>query len=235
MAEKRVKLAGVRKLIGERMLASVNEIPQISGMVKIDMTELTALTERLKNAGKKISSTSLLVKALGITLTEIPQLNSRLEKEEIVYYDEVNPGIAVNTPGGLLVVVMKGVQDKTLFDIEDDFRKMIDKIRNKKLTMDDTTGGTVTISNLSKEKIYSFNSIINNDECLIIGLGGVQKEATVMGDGSIAPRDISTLTVNMNHTIVDGMSAAQFLGRMQELLQDPAAQLMTSEEREILA
>lgn len=234
MSEKRVKLAGIRKFIGDKLLESVNTIPQVSGTIPIDMTEFLALLEALRKNGHKVSGTSLLVKALAIALTESPQLNARQENDEIVYYDHINPGIAVSADSGLLVVTMKNVQEQSLMEIEAQFRELIGKVTAKKLTMDDTTGGTVTISNLMKEKLTSFNSIINNNECLIVGVGGLQKQAVVLVDGTIAARDMCTLIVNMNHTIVDGIAATKFLTRMQELLQNPAVRLLSERERDEL-
>jgi len=231
MGERREKLVGVRKLIGERMLQSSTEIPQVSGIIKIDVTDLLALSQTLRKSGAGVSMTSLIAKAMSVGLAELPSLNSRLEGEEIVYYDNINLGVAASAPQGLLVVVLKDLQNKGLFEIDKDFRELMGRVQTKKLTMDDITGSTVTLSNLSKEKLSGFNSIINNNECILIGIGGIAKEAAVLPDGSIGPRDTFNLMINMNHTIVDGMSAAKYLERMQYFLEHPAESLLTDEER----
>jgi pyruvate/2-oxoglutarate dehydrogenase complex dihydrolipoamide acyltransferase (E2) component len=222
MGEKRVKLSRMRKLIGENLKKSILEIPQASGYARIDVTELLQLQQKLGEQGIKASITALLVHAIALGLKKYPQLNARQEGDEVVYYDSVNPGIGTDTKNGLMVLVMKDVQDMTLLETCQAFRDLMGKLKENKLTMDEISGGTITISNLSKSRTLYFSSIINNNESLIMGVGGIHKEASVMPDGSILPRDICYVCININHTLVDGMTSALFLEYLCEILEQPA-------------
>lgn len=225
MEETRVRLSGMRKLIADNMRRSA-QLPQASGVIQLDMTELLSLSEALKAKGRGVSMTSLLLVALGKALRETPELNSRIEGDEVVTYSEVNAGVAVADAAGLMVVVVRGVDHKDLFEIDAEFRGLMSRVKAKKLTMDDITGSTVTLSNLSKERLRAFSSLINNNECLIVGLGGIHREPAVLPDDTIVVRSRADLIVNMNHAIVDGMPAARFLGSMQRMLEDPVPCLL---------
>lgn len=223
MAEKRVPLSRMRKLIGDNLKKSVTEIPQASGYVRVDVTNMLKMQQELQEKGIKVSPTVLFTHAIALGLKKYPQLNARQEGDEIVYYDDVNPGIGTDTKNGLMVLVMKGIQDMTLIETADLFRNLMQKLKSNRLTMDDISGGTVTISNLSKSRIQAFSSIVNNNESMIMGIGAIHKEATVMPDNTIVPRDICNVCININHTLVDGMVAALFLDYLCEVLENPYA------------
>lgn len=221
MGETRKKLSKMRTLIGNNLRKSVQEIPQVSGNIKVDCTEMQQLQKQLLQEGHKVSDTVFLIKAIAVALKDFPEFNSRLEGDEVIVYDTVNAGIAVNTKMGLMVGVLKDVQDKSLLEISAGFKGLMDKLKNNKLSMDDINGGTFTISNLSKSRSLSFSSIINNNECFIMGMGGIHKEAVVLDDGTIAARDVCNVIINLNHVLVDGLAAAFFMERLGEVLDHP--------------
>jgi pyruvate/2-oxoglutarate dehydrogenase complex dihydrolipoamide acyltransferase (E2) component len=226
MGEKRIELNYMRKIIGKKLKESLETIPHVAAMLRVDMTELLALSDELRSQGRKITMTALFVKALSIALTEIPELNARLEGEEAIYYDHVNPGIAVPIKNGLIVVVLRNTNAKSLFEIDADFRALMQKVREKKLTMDDMAGGTVTFSNMSKKKMEIATSIINNNEALLVTLGSIHKNAVVMPDGTVSARDMAYVIANLNHTLVDGMDGSRYLERMQQILESPKEYLL---------
>ncbi len=225
MGERREKLSRMRAMIGDNMRKSSQEIPRASGFISVDMTELLELQQELREQGKKVSDTIFLVKAVVEGLKERPELNARLEGDEVVYYDSINAGVGANTPNGLMVLVLRDLRNKSLLQIADQFREMMGRLANNKLTMDDVTGSTFTISSLSKSKLRAFSSIINNNECFILGMAGIHKEPVVLEDGSIAARDICNIIVNMNHVLVDGVSITAFLERVCDVLEHPRAYL----------
>ena len=225
MNERREKMTGIRKVIAENMRVSA-QIPQAFGALRIDLTNLLASAEALKAAGTGVSMTSFLLAALGQVLREAPELNSRFEGDEIIYYDEVHAGVGVATDAGLMVLVVRGIDRKDLFAIDADFKELLHRMRIKKLRMEDVSGSTVTVSNLSKEKLQIFNSLITNQECLIVGLGGVHREPVADAEGGVSVRQVANLMVNMNHLIIDGRPAARFLERMQQRLEDPEKYLL---------
>lgn len=226
MGERHETLSRMRKLIGDNMRRSSREIPQASGFVSVDVTELLAVQKELRSQGKKVSDTIFLVKAVVEGLKERPELNARLQGDEVIYYDSINAGIAADTPNGLMVLTLRDLQEKTLLEIADQFRDTMNRMSQNKLTMDDVTGSTFTISSLSKSRLRAFSSIINNNECFILGMAGIHKEPVVLNDGSIVARDICNIIVNMNHVLVDGVSITTFLERVCSVLEDPRSCLL---------
>lgn len=221
MAEQRKKLSKMRKLIGENMKQSNINNPKTSGFMLCDVTEFLELKEELAAKGHKISDTVFFVKAIALALKEYPALNSRLDGDEYILYDSINPGIAVDTPRGLIVLTLRDTQDKTLFEIADDFRNLMHRMKDNQLTMDDYTGSTYTISNLSRSNGGFFTSIINNNECFIIGVGGIHKQALVLENDEIAARSVCYVTVNGNHVLVDGVETGKFMERIRQIIEHP--------------
>lgn len=226
MQERREKMTGMRKIIADNMRVSA-QIPQAFGVLRIDMNALLTYSEKLKGEGYHISMTSFLLTALGQVLRENPTLNSRFEGDEIIYYDEVNAGVAVASDAGLMIVVVRGIDHKDLFTIDSEFKELMQRLKKKKLRMEDISGSTVTVSNLSKEKLQMFSSLITNQECLIIGMGGIEKVPVVTESDQIVVHSAANLMVNMNHIIVDGMPAARFLDMMQVRLEHPEEYLIS--------
>lgn len=221
MAEQRKKLNRMRKLIGENMRQSNINNPKTSGFGLYDFTELLEMKQELEAAGRKVSDTVIFLKAIALTLKEYPAMNARLEGDECIVYDSINPGIAVDTPRGLITLTLRDTQDKSLMDLAEDFRALMHRMRDGKLTADDYTGSTYTISNLSRTSGGFFTSIINNNECFIIGFGGIHKQAMVLENDVIAARSVCYVTVNANHVLVDGVETGKFMERLREILEHP--------------
>lgn len=221
MGETRTKLNNVRKFIGKKLNDTKNSMPITTGGCLLDLTKLLALMEEMKADGKKVALSAFFAKALGIALLEIPMLNTRIENgDELIMYDHVNVGLAVAADTGLLVVVLKDCDKKDVFQINQDLRDLMTKVKEKKLTLDDTSGGTTTFSNVAKTEFFFCTSIVNNDECLITSLNQIRKEQVVMPDGSIEIRDMSMFVVNTNHTIVDATEPNKLFVRLKELIED---------------
>ena len=221
MGETRTKMSKMRKMIGANLGKSLADFPQAHGYSQVDITDLLKLQAELKEKGHKVSSTALFSHALVLGLKACPKLNARMEGDEIITYDEVNMGVGTATKNGLMVLVLKGIQDMTLLETSEAFRELMHKLRDNKITMDDITGGTITLSNQSMTRIDAFNSIVNNNESLIIGVGTIRKAPCVMEDGSIAVRDVCNVCININHTLVDGKDSADFMDVVCDALEHP--------------
>lgn len=139
----------------------------------------------------------------------------------MIVYDAINPGIAVDTPRGLLSLTLHHTENKTLLEISDGFRDLMHRLKEGRLTMDDYTGSTYTISNMTRSAVHFFTSIINNNECFIIGFGGIHKAPVVLEDGSIAAHDVCYMTTNANHVLVDGMETDHFTEMLGTILTHP--------------
>ena len=182
---------------------------------------MLALKKELAEAGVKVSVTAIVTAALVKVLTEMPKLNARIEGDELIYYDEINPGMAVNSDKGLYVLTIPDAADMSVVEVGDKINELRDRLFAKKITRDDIVGSTVTLTSLGKCRTDICTSIINNDECLIIGVGNTKKEAVVEEDGSIVAKDMLWLCVNYNHSITDGTPISHFCDRFCEVVEHP--------------
>lgn len=222
MGEKRTKLTRMRRQIGDNLRQSDLHNPKISIFGLCDFTELLQMKAEYQARGEKISDTALFIKATALALAEYPALNSRLEGDEIVTYDSFHAGFAVDTPRGLIVLVARDVQEKPLPELARQVSDTLRRLKEGTLTLDDYKGSTFTVSNMSKAGFGSHaTSIINNDECVIVGFGGIHKGVFADENDRPVVRDACYVTVNFNHAIVDGLIATQFMARLKQILESP--------------
>lgn len=218
----------MRRIIGERMLESVNTIPAVRYFADVDMSELEALRKRLNErmkGGVRISVNDLLMKLCAKLLVETPMLNASVQLEEgriagFVLHGSVNVGLAVALPGGLIVPNIKDVQNKGLAEIASARADLVERARCGRLMPDDTMGGTFTLSNLGMVGIDSFTPIINPPEAAILGVG-TTREKPVVVDGEVVVRPIATFCLSADHRLIDGADAAAVLAKLKELVENP--------------
>lgn len=221
---KRIALSDIRQVIAERMSTSWQNSPMVTLNVDVDCTLLKKLREDLKSSFKEkwlnLSYNYILMKACAVALKEQPMLNSYLEGNEVVLYDEINIGLAVATEEALLVPVVKDVAGKNLYEIASDGDALIEKARKGELAIDDVTGGTFTITNLGMFGVRDFTPIINPPQCAILGVGEMKDKPCVY-DGQIIVKPMMALSLTFDHRIVDGAQGAIFIRRVKELLENP--------------
>ncbi|HAF50638.1 MAG TPA: 2-oxo acid dehydrogenase subunit E2 [Synergistaceae bacterium] len=221
---KRIALSDVRQVIAERMSTSWQNSPMVTLNADVDCTLLKKLREDLKSSfkekGLNLSYNYILMKACAVALKEQPMLNSYLEGNEVVLYDEINIGLAVATEEVLLVPVVKDVAGKSLYEIASDGDALIEKARKGELAIDDVTGGTFTITNLGMFGVRDFTPIINPPQCAILGVGEM-KDRPCVCDGQIIVKPMMVLSLTFDHRIVDGAQGAIFIRRVKELLENP--------------
>ena len=221
MEIKREELSKMRKTIGDNLMKSLITIPHATITTTVDMTNLIELRENLKKDGTNLSLTTFLMKAVEKHLAEYPIFNCRLEEEEVIYYDHVNAGVAVDSDRGLMVINVPDVHKKSISELTEDMRDRVARLKAGKITMDDITGSTFTISNEAMSTNDHFNSIINNNECFILGLARYKKQLVVNDDDTTSIRKIANIMLNYNHRMVDGMESAAFLGKISQTLASP--------------
>jgi pyruvate/2-oxoglutarate dehydrogenase complex dihydrolipoamide acyltransferase (E2) component len=221
MGEKRVRLNAMRRYIGKALQHSVVTYPQASGFFQADSTELLALKTELSSRGIHTSFTAFIVKAVVIALKDMPLLNSRIEGDEMIVYDEINPAIAIADEKGLYVPVIRGAQSKSTAEISEELSILVKKVKENKITPDDMAGGTITISSAGTGRTEFFTSIVSGDQCLIIGVGRTKKQPVVLADGSIAAREMTWMVTNMNHLLTDGRPVSLFRDRLVEIWENP--------------
>jgi pyruvate dehydrogenase E2 component (dihydrolipoamide acetyltransferase) len=221
-----VPLKGVRKIIAERMAASWRAAPHISFTVTIDMTEAeaqrAAWNEGRAKGEAKLSVTGLLIKAVADLLPTHRYLNASLRGEEVLLHDHVNLGMAVAREEGLIVPVLRGVDGLTLDEVAFQCADLAQRAREGKLSPDEVTGGTFTVSNLGMFGVQQFTAIINPPESAILAVGTLGPEPVVL-DGSVEVRQRMRITLSVDHRVADGALAGQFLADLRKSLEEPEA------------
>jgi pyruvate/2-oxoglutarate dehydrogenase complex dihydrolipoamide acyltransferase (E2) component len=232
--EERVPVRGLRRKIAEKMAQSMRTVANFSYVEECDVTELvefrTKLKEKADKMGTKISFMPFIAKAVVIALKEFPDLNATLLEEngsptEIIYKKYYNIGMAVDTPEGLTVPVLKDVDCKGIWELASEIQALGQKARDKKLTMADLHEGTFTISNAGNIGGLFAPPIINYPEVAIMGVHQIKRKPMVIGE-EIRIRDVMYLSLSLDHRVVDGAVAARFMNRVVALLQDPKVLLL---------
>jgi pyruvate dehydrogenase E2 component (dihydrolipoamide acetyltransferase) len=203
----------MRRAIAERMTKSVREQPQFSISRDVDMA---AANEKRKVAGA--SYTDAIVAACAKALRDHPRLRSRYEDEALVTSDEINVGIAVALPDGLIVPVIRDADRLDLGELARAREELERAAQAGKLHTDALTAGVITVSNLGTMGIDRFTAIVNPPEAAILAVGRVADRA-VAKDGVVAVRPIATLTLSVDHRVADGATAARYLSAIAERLE----------------
>ncbi|WP_394139049.1 dihydrolipoamide acetyltransferase family protein [Cytobacillus oceanisediminis] len=216
---------GLRKIIGDRMTHSAQNVPQVTLHCDIDMTEVVALRKDLlpnieKRTGFRISYTDIFVKFAAHTLKKHPILNSSFRGGKIELHSAVNIGVAVDVPNGLVVPVVKEADKKTLSELTSEIKRLVRAAQANKLSFEQISGGTFSISNLGMFAVDSFNPIINEPESAILGIGRI-REQLVQKEGSIQAISQVTFNLTFDHRVIDGAAAARYLTDLKNALENP--------------
>ena len=221
-AFKHVPLTGIQKITGKKMLESHLTIPPVTQNIKADVTELMNMRIALNNAGDvKFSVNDFILMAVVKTLKEYPRLNSEFNENDLIYKNNINLGVAVASPRGLLVPVVHKAENYSLKDLSSIVKNLAEQGRDGKLSLDKLTGGTFTVSNLGMYGICSFTPIINPPEAGILGVCSIEDCLKLNDNGEVENRKVMELCLTYDHRIVDGAEAAMFLRRLKEYLTTP--------------
>ncbi len=214
-----IPLRGVRGKIAERMRASLQSMAQLTLTTEADVTDLVSRRDEVKGE-IPVTYNHLLLRACAVALKKHPRLNAVVEADEIRECQEVNIGIAVPLPDGLIVPVLRHVDQMSLAEVVEQSDHAVALVRSRRATPDLMTGGTFTISNLGTFGIDSFTPIINPPEVAILGVGRITERPVRAGE-TIAWTRVISLSLTVDHRAVDGVPAAQFLQTLTELLGEP--------------
>ena len=214
----------LRRTIARRMTQSALN-PHITMITEIDMTEAVALRKEInlkveKVHGIRVSFNDIIVKAVADTLELFPKFNATLAGNDLHMFDEVNIGVAMATDDGLIVVTIRDANKKSITDIAVEIKEKGKLAKMNKLAPEELTGSTFTISNLGPFKVDLFIPVINPPETAILALGQIKKKPVVVDD-AIAVRSMMMASCAVDHRILDGAPAGQFLAALKETLENP--------------
>ncbi|MEO1959692.1 MAG: 2-oxoglutarate dehydrogenase complex dihydrolipoyllysine-residue succinyltransferase, partial [Paracoccus sp. (in: a-proteobacteria)] len=228
--EERVRMTRLRQTIARRLKDAQNSAAMLTTYNEADMSAIMELRGEYKEAFEKkhkvkLGFMSFFVKACCHALQEVPEVNAEIDGTDVVYKHYVNMGVAVGTPNGLVVPVVKDADRKGFAEIEKEIGELGTRARDGKLTMAQMQGGTFTISNGGVYGSLMSSPILNPPQSGILGMHKIQDRPVVVG-GQIVIRPMMYLALSYDHRIVDGKGAVTFLVRVKEALEDPRRLLM---------
>lgn len=232
------KMSRLRKTVAERLVYSKNSTAMLTTFNEVDMTNINKIRAKYGDAFKKkyevnLGMMSFFTKAVCLALEKYPAVNAYIEEGNIVYHDYCDISIAVSTPKGLVVPVIRNAESLSLAEIEKTVKSLAIKGRDGQLTMDDMTGGTFTISNGGVFGSLMSTPIINPPQSAILGMHKVQDRPMVI-DGKIEVRPMMYLAVSYDHRIIDGKESVGFLVAIKDFLENPDKMLLGADPIDLL-
>ena len=228
--ERREKLSQLRKTVSRRLVAVKNETAMLTTFNEVNMMPIMELRKKYKEKFKErydinLGFMSFFAKACCIALQEWPSVNAMIDGEEIIFHDFVDISIAVSAPKGLVVPVIRNAESMSFSQIEKEVLRLATKARENKLSIEEMTGGTFTITNGGVFGSMMSTPIINSPQSAILGMHNII-ERPVVENGEIRIRPIMYLALSYDHRIIDGRESVSFLVRLKELLEDPSRMLL---------
>jgi len=226
-----VEMNGIRRATVKAMSLSHEQNAAFTGMRDVDITPVYDLRQEIKPLaeakGIKLTYLAFIVRAVALALKDFPNINIRadFEKQEILEIHNINIGIAVDTPQGLLVPVIKNADQLSLFEIAHQIQELASKSRDRKLTMSEMSDATFTISNFGSVKLDYATPIINSPQEAILGIGNMTKTPVYVGE-TIEPRYLMPFSITCDHRVIDGADAARFINQVQTYLANPLGLLV---------
>ena len=229
----RISLSGRRRVIAERLADSHRQTVPVTLTSQVDATNLVSLRQQFKAAGETLIPAihDIIAKLVAGCLRQELRLAGRWDGDAIVlpYDNEIHIGLAVDTPEGLIVPVLRNVVNESLLSLAAESSRIIRKSRAGRLSGAEMQGAVFTITNLGSFGIDTFTPVINLPETAILGLGAIRKLAVVASDDRIEVRPMMTLSLTFDHRAIDGAPAAKFLQSLVAAIENPAARLLMSE------
>lgn len=216
------KLAGMRKVVAQRMLQSHTEIPPVTQNTKVDVTELMKFRKMLMaETGNKYSVNDLILKATAKCLRQHPEVLVSLDGDQIIQRAHVNLGMAVALAAGLIVPVIRDADRLGLDALSAAAKDLASRAKGNKLTPDEYKGSTFSVSNLGMFGIETFTPIVNQPDAAILGVCAVEDELVMDDEGNISKHQVMRLSFTYDHRLIDGAVAAKFVMALRDLLEKP--------------
>jgi pyruvate dehydrogenase E2 component (dihydrolipoamide acetyltransferase) len=230
-SEERIKIIGIRRKIAERMVAATRTAPHFTYVEEVDCTRLVELRTMLKPVaaarGIKLTYIPFFMKACSMVFREFPNVNAVMDEAsfELVVKGDHNFGLSVDTPTGLMVCVIKNVEQKKVLDIAEELTDLIDRTKTGRAKLDELKGGTFTVTSVGSIGGVLATPILNVPEVAILGVNQIKDRAVVI-DGEIVVRKMTYLSPSFDHRVIDGAVGAQFVAALKKLIENPGELLL---------
>lgn len=223
--QKREKMSSLRRKVAERLVSVKNETAMLTTFNEIDMSEVMALRSRMKDKFRETHDVNLgfmsfFTKAVTEALNHFPAVNAMIDGTEVIFHDYADIGIAVSSPKGLMVPVVRNAEQMSLAEIESDIKRLAIKARDGKLSMDEMTGGTFTITNGGVFGSMMSTPIINPPQSAILGMHNIVDRPMAV-NGEVVIRPVMYVALSYDHRIIDGKESVSFLVKMKEMIENP--------------
>lgn len=224
--DRSVPLTGMRRVISQRLLESKTTIPHFYLNIEIDTEPLMNLREQVNaastaNGGPKYTVNDFVMRAVVLATGSVPEVNGSFQGDSILYHGETHLSVAVAIEDGLVTPVIRSAQSKSIKDLAGELKDLAAKARDKKLTPNEMTGGTITISNLGAYGIANFDAIINPPQAAILAIGTITKQPVVNAQNQIVPGQRMWIGMSCDHRVIDGAVGAKFLSELKRFLETP--------------
>ena len=228
--ERTEKMSRMRRTIAKRLVSAKNNTAMLTTFNEADMSAIFKLRKTyqerfVEKHGIKLGFMSIFAKACAQALIEMPDVNARIDENNIVYHDYVDISIAISTPNGLVVPPVRNVESLGFADIEQEIKRLAGRARNNELTLDEMSGGTFTITNGGVFGSMMSTPILNEPQSAILGMHNIIQRPVAV-DGQVEIRPMMYLALSYDHRIIDGSTSVTFLVRVKQLLEDPVALIM---------
>jgi len=219
MNSNEIELSNIHKIMSKRMKQSWTDIPQYQLSAEVDVTELYNMRNSIEDS--KPSYTAIFTKLIAESLKDHLLLNSSWKEDYIIKYEDINIGIAMDTPKGLIVPVIKNAQNKSISEINKELRDLKNETKNGFVSPEKLKDGTFTISNLGMYRVSSFNAMINPPQAAILAFPKIINKTILDKENTLKSKKILKPTLTVDHRIADGATAARFLTQFVESLESP--------------
>lgn len=224
--DRSVPLTGMRRVIAARLLESKTTIPHFYLNIEIDTEALMNLREQVNaastaNGGPKYTVNDFIMRATVLATGSVPEVNGSFQGDSILYHGETHLSVAVAIEDGLVTPVIRSAQSKSIKDLAAELKDLAVRARDKKLTPNEMTGGTITISNLGAFGIGNFDAIINPPQAAILSIGTITKQPVVNTQNQIVPGQRMWIGMSCDHRVIDGAVGAKFLSELKRFLETP--------------
>lgn len=228
--DNRQKMSRMRRTIAKRLVSAKNNTAMLTTFNEVDMSGVMALREKYQDAfvkkyGIKLGFMSIFAKACAKALMEMPEVNAFIDGDDVIYHDYADVSIAISTPTGLVVPPIRNVESLQFHEIEQKLKELSGKAREGRLSMDEMSGGTFTITNGGVFGSLMSTPIINEPQSAILGMHAI-KDRPVVVDGAVVVRPMMYLALSYDHRIIDGSTSVTFLVKVKNMIEDPTLLLL---------
>ena len=228
--DQRISLSGMRSIIAQRLLESKTQIPHFYLNVEINAQPLMDLRKQANSAAgehdNKFTVNDFILKAVANAAASVPQVNASFDVDSIVQFGSVNLSVAIAVDDGLVTPVISGANKKSLLEISLAVKDLAERARSKKLSPDEFSGGTITVSNLGAYGVDNFDAIINPPQAAILSIGSIKNTPVVSDEGNIVPGLIMKVGMSCDHRVIDGAVGAEYLAELKKRIENPASMLI---------